>query len=73
MEMAGEPDCCQTPVQNVAENISEHPSMLLQLCLQESSSSEEVLKEQKCVPLLICIYLKAQISIIVLVNRNLTQ
>lgn len=44
--MAGEPHCCQTPVQNVTEDISVHPSMLLQLCLQETSSSEEVLEEQ---------------------------
>lgn len=45
MEMAGEPDYCQTPVQNVTEDLSVHVSMLWQLCLQETCT-EELLKGQ---------------------------
>lgn len=45
-EMAEKPDCCQAPAQNVTEDISVHLNMLLQLCLQKTSLSQEVLKEQ---------------------------
>lgn len=38
--------CCQAPVQNMTVNIIVHPNMLLQLCLQKTSLSQEVLKEQ---------------------------
>lgn len=37
---------CQAPVQNVTEDISVHPNMFFQLCLQKTSLSQEVLKEQ---------------------------
>lgn len=36
---------CQAPVQNVTEDISVHPNMFFQLCLQKTSLSQEVLKE----------------------------
>lgn len=45
-EIAEKPDCCQARVQSVTEDIWVHPNMLLQLCLQKTSLSQEVLEEQ---------------------------
>lgn len=39
--------------------------------LQENSSSEEVLKDQKSVPLLLCVCLNAETSVTLLLNHNL--
>jgi len=75
MEMAGEPGCCQTPIQNAIEDISVDLSMLLQPSLQETSSSAEVLQEQdgaeECPT--INLHLPECTISIVLVSQNLTQ